>query len=178
MLRAENKTGQDLCCANSIPKEQSSRTRQGWDIKPHTDKHPSPCSQCLRTAFQPPQAIPWAKPFSQRAFVGLSGNQHHQLSLGRAGGRGLQGFPEGSHSSISSLFSQVLILLPPQQGVHNLHCKAQRSWWKAQHVPDSRKSKIHSAPSTLPPFKHKTQARTKNRKPQRIIFIQTKANLL
>lgn len=71
MLRAENKTGQDLCCANSIPKEHNSRSRQGWDIKPHTDKHPLPCSQGLRTAFPALPGHSWAKPFSQRAFMGL-----------------------------------------------------------------------------------------------------------
>lgn len=61
MLRAENKTGQDLCCANSIPKEQSSRTRQGWDIKPHTNT-PHPALSASELHFSPPRPFPEPSP--------------------------------------------------------------------------------------------------------------------
>lgn len=148
MVRAENKTGQDLCCANSNPKStRAELAREGFQT-PHRQTPLTP-ALCLRTAFPG---------HSQEAFLGLWGRKWgiiscHQEEVDEEDCKGFQKDPmQVFHLSFLSfsfycLTSKVCTICTP---------KAHSSWWKAQH----RKSKIPSAPSTLLSFKHKTQART------------------
>lgn len=98
--------------------------------------------------------------------------RHNQLAVGRGGWRGLQGFPEGSHASISSLFSAFHSIASPAKCAPFALQRHKAADGKLS--TGNQRFLLHLPLS----FKHKTQARTEGQEATKANFYPSKPALI